>query len=261
RFLFGAIEGNQSHQLADPLMSYDRIIERPVEEGFQLKINNNILKADIWLDWEFRQKAYANHSEELTGGLSLSYMLTKPGKPWQVKIPLQIIVPHKGGQLDTNHSVVSTTINHAKGLWIEWNNPNKEHLVKQVRADGYHIGYTHSQDKNLFPYNNGNGWLANFFLQSKWDVSFLASYWNGHHYIAPHGGKLYQSISSISGRENYTEPERKLLFLNLLYEKEMFPGFFVDFRYTPYIDLQKHFTEHAFLLLFSYRKNFRLGSL
>ncbi len=261
RFLFGAIEGNQTHQLAEPLMNYDRVIERPLEEGFQLKINKKRLQADLWLDWELRQKINAGHPEELTGGLSFSYALTKPDKPWQVKIPLQIIIPHKGGQLDTNHSVVSTTINHAKGLWIEWNNPDKNNWLQQIRTDGYHIGYSHSQDSKLYFYNKGNGWLANFYLRSKWNISFLTSYWKGQHYIAPQGGKLYQSISSISGRGNYTEPERKLLFLNLLYEKEMFPGFFIDFRYTPYIDLQKDFMEHSFLLLFSYRKNFRLGSL
>ena len=260
RFLFGAIEGNQAHQLIEPLMNYDRVIERPIEEGFQFKINEPQLQTDIWLDWEFRQKINADQPEELTGGFSFSYTLTKPAKPWQIKIPLQIIISHKGGQLDTNHSVVSTTIDHAKGLWIEWNNPGKHHWLQQIRTDGYHIGYTHSQDGKLFPYNNGNGWLVNFYLQSKWNISLLTSYWKGYHYIAPPGGKLFQSVSSIPGR-NYTEPERKLLFLNLLYEKEVFPGFFIDFRYTPYIDMKEHFMEHAFLLLFSYRKDFRLGSL
>jgi hypothetical protein len=260
-FNLGAFEGSQSHQLVEPLMQYDEVIERPIEEGVQFKINKKRFQLDTWLDWELRQKKDADYPEELTGGLSFSYTITRPGKAIQVKIPLQIIIPHKGGQLDTNSSVVSTTINHAKGIWVEWNNPDKKNWLQQLRMDGYHVGYYHSQDENVFAYNKGNGILINFFARSKWDVSLLASYWNGNKYIAPHGGKLFQSISSITGREDYKEPERQLLLLNLLYEKEVVPGFFIDLRYSPYIDLHNHFLEHSFLALFSYRKNFHLGYL
>jgi hypothetical protein len=163
--------------------------------------------------------------------------------------------------LDTNSSVVSTTIDHAKGIWLEWNNPDKKNWLQQLRSDGYHIGYYHSQDSKLYPFEKGNGVLINFFARSKWDLSFLASYWNGNKYIAPHGGKLFQSISSIPDRPGYTEPKRKLLFLNLMYEKELVQDLFIDLRYSPYFDLHNHYFEHSFLVLVSYRHNFRLGTI
>lgn len=261
RFIVGALEGNQTHRLPEPLMQYDQVIERPIEEGFQFKVNKKRFQSDLWLDWEIRQKENADYPEELTGGVSLSYTLTQPGKAFQVKIPLQIIIPHKGGQLDTNSSVVSTTIDHAKGIWLEWNNPDKKNWLQQLRSDGYHIGYYHSQDSKLYPFEKGNGVLINFFARSKWDLSFLASYWNGNKYIAPHGGKLFQSISSIPDRPGYTEPKRKLLFLNLMYEKELVQDLFIDLRYSPYFDLHNHYFEHSFLVLVSYRHNFRLGTI
>jgi hypothetical protein len=260
RFLFGALEGHQSHGLIEPLMSYDKMIERPIEEGFQFKWKTKRISADIWLDWERRQKENADHPEELTGGLSFTYTLTNPGKPWQISIPVQFIAPHKGGQLDTNHSIVTTVLNSAIGLKMEWNDPNDAWL-KQVSVDAYYAGYKHMHKSNLYPFEDGNGFLANLFLQSKWNVSLLASYWKGSDYIAPKGGKLFQSISSIPGREHYTEPERQLLFLNLLYEKELTTGFFIDLRYHPYFDLRNHFLEHAFLILLSYRDVFKLGKL
>ncbi len=261
RILFGAIEGNLSHQLIEPVMGYDRIINRPVEEGFQIKYNTRRIMTDIWLDWELRQSVNADYPEELTGGLSFAYTVTKPGQPWQVKIPVQMITPHKGGQLDTNSAVVSTVLNSAAGLAAEWNNPVDKKFLKQFKLDGYLTGYRHFHKSNLYPFEKGSGFLANVFVRSKFDIAFLATFWKGSKYIAPLGAPIYQSISSIVGKENYQEPSRSLLLLNLMYEKQMFPNFYVDARISPYIDLKKGYMEHSFLIFFSYRNNFKIGRL
>lgn len=261
RIIFGALESNLSHNLIEPLMGYDKIIERPVEEGFQIKYNSKRLMTDIWLDWEVRQTFNSNYPEELTGGLSFAYTLTEPGKPWQVKLPVQVIMPHKGGQLDTNHTTVSTVMNSAAGLAAEWNNPVKNGALKQFKVEGYYTGYSHFHKSNLYPFDKGRGILANVMLKSKIDIAFLATYWKGTKYIAPRGAPLYQSISSISGQGNYNLPERNLLLLSLLYEKELFPDFYVDARISPYIDLKKGYMEHSFLILFSYKNNFHIGRL
>ena len=260
RIILGALEGNQSHQLTEPLMSFDKVIERPIEEGMQLKFNSKRITTDLWLDWELRQKENSSSPEELTGGLALNFSLTRPGKPLQVKIPIAFIMPHKGGQLDTNSSVVTTAFNKSTGISAEWKNPDEQKWLKEIKTDAHYTGYTLFQDLNVYPYSKGSGFLLNFLLKSKWDISFLSTYWKGSKYIAPRGGKLYQSISSIPGR-NYNEPERQLLFLNMIYDKEVYPGFFIDARYSPYFDLRNHTMEHAFLILFSYRNIFRLGTL
>lgn len=261
RILFGALESNLSHQLVEPLMGYDRIIERPVEEGFQVKYNSKHVMTDIWLDWELRQTVNSNYPEELTGGLSFAYTFTEPGKPWQVKLPVQVIMPHKGGQLDTNYTIVTTVMNSAVGVAAEWNNPAKNGSLKQFKAEGYYTGYKHFHKSNLYPFDEGSGFLANVLLKSKIDIAFLATYWKGSKYIAPRGAPLHQSVSHISGQSGYNLPERNLLFLNLLYEKELFPNFYVDARISPYIDLKKGCLEHSFLILFSYKNNFHIGRL
>ena len=260
RFLFGALEGNQSHQLIEPLMQYDQVIERPIEEGVQFKVNTKRLYADAWLDWQKRQKINATNPEQLAPGLSLSYTLTNPVKPLQVKIPIQATFFHQGGQLDTSNVPTSTIFNHAEGLWVEWNNPDHKSWLQQARTDMYYTGYKHSENNGSVPFSKGSGFLANVFLMSKWNVSFLASYWNGNKYIAPQGGKLYQSVTSRTDRPGYTEAKRNLLFLNLLYEKELMPGFFVDARITPYVDFNNQLFEYAYQLFFSYRHSFKLAT-
>ncbi|MFT3682136.1 MAG: hypothetical protein QM791_17815 [Ferruginibacter sp.] len=258
RFIFGTLEGNQSHDLIEPLLSYDKIIERPVEEGVQFKYNSHRFNADFWLDWEILQTENSDFPEEFNGGAAFSYTLTKPTSAWQVKIPVQFILPHKGGQLDTNSSAVSTVINTAQGLWVEWNNPDKESWLKQFRTDGYHAGYFHSESASPYPFNKGNGALVNLFLKSKWDISFLASYWGGSKFIAPRGAKIYESVSSISTLPDYYETSRQLLFLNMIYEKQLAPGLYIDARFSPYFDLKNKLREYSFQILLSYRDVFRL---
>lgn len=261
RILFGAIESNLSHRLIEPIMSYDRISDRPVEEGFQVKYEKNRISADVWLDWELRQKVNADYPEELTGGLSFAYRFSKPGNPWQISLPLQAILPHKGGQLDTTQSIVTTVLNAAGGLSATWTNPKANAPVSQFRMDGYVTGYKHFHASNLYPFESGHGLLANVFIKSKPGIGFLATWWKGSTYIAPFGAPLYQSVSAIHGRENYTERERQLLFLNFIFEKELFENFFVDARVSPYFDLENGFMEHSFLIFLSYRNNFRIGKL
>ncbi len=260
RIILGAMEGNQTHGLTEPLMSYDKVIERPIEEGMQIKFNNNRVNADLWLDWDLRQKENSDFSEELTGGLALSFRLTKPSRPFQVEIPLGFLMPHKGGELDTNHSVVTTVFNKSVGIAATWKNPDSKSWLKIIKADLHRHMYSLQQDQTVYPYTKGNGWLANLKFQSKWDISFAATYWKGHQFIAPRGGRIYQSISSIKGQSD-KEPDRQLLFLNMMYEKQVLSGFYVDVRFTPYIDLNRHFLENAFLILLSYRTNFKLFKL
>lgn len=263
RFLFGALEGNQSHQLIEPLLQYDQVIERPIEEGVQLKINKKKFYADIWLDWQKRQSPQdPDNPEQLSPGAFISYTFTDPAKSFQVKIPLQAILFHRGGQLDTSNIPTYTISNYAAGLWMEWNNPDKQKWLQQLRADAYYVGYKQSKDdRNTVPFTNGDGFMANIYLRSKWDVSFLATYWNGKDYIAPQGGKLFQSVSSRTDRPGHTEPMRQLLFLNFIYEKELLPGFFVDCRFTPDFDLNNNLFEYSYQVFLSYRHDFRLGTI
>jgi hypothetical protein len=258
RFLFGALEGNLSHDLIEPLQQYDQIIERPIEEGAQLKIDKKKFKGDIWIDWQRRQTLNASTPEQLVSGFSLSYDLRKEEKPFKLKLPLQVTTFHRGGQLDTNDVADVTVFNYAAGLWGEWNNPAASHWLKQIRADGYYTGFNRSQSSIAVPFTRGSGWLVNMYLRSKWDIAFLATYWSGHNFAAPIGGKIYKSVSSIGNTPGYTESRRSLLFLNLLFEKELAPGLFTDIRMTPYFDLRNSLFEYSYQLLLSYRHDFRL---
>jgi hypothetical protein len=262
RVIFGALEGTLSHNLIQPLMDWDRIIERPIEEGFQIRHNSKHFDVDLWLDWSLRQTVNSNYPEELTGGLSFAYKLSKPGNPWQFKIPIQFVTPHKGGQLDTNHSIVTTVLNSAAGLCADWKSPGATKFFKQFTAEAYHVGYKHFHKSSLYPFNHGSGVLANVLAKSKVDIGLSLTYWNGDQFIAPMGSPIYQGISSILPRyASYSEPERNLLLINLFYERELFKNFYAYASVYPYVDIKQGYLEHSFLIMFSYKNNFRIGRL
>jgi len=262
RLIFGTLESNLTHGYLEPLMGIDRSIQRPLEEGFQLKYNSKRIESDLWLDWMVRQTENSDYPEELTGGFTFKWRLTEPGKPWQVKLPVQLIAPHKGGQLDTNHTTVSTIVNEAIGLSSAWTNPNKKAFSKEFKAEAYFLGYTHFNANTELPYENGHGVMVSAMLRSKYDISLQATYWNGTKYISGWGAPLYQSVSHISGvPANYAERSRQLLMLNLMFDKEILPHFYIDARLSPYIDLKQGFLEQSYLIFMSYKNTFRIARI
>ena len=259
RLLFGILEGHQNHRLIEPLMQYDQVYIHPHEEGIQYKVSKKRYWLDLWLDWERRQLINDSNPEKLTGGLSSIVNLSDPQKIVHFKWINQLLVAHKGGQLNTLPIPVTTTMNFAQGLWAEVNHPDPTNWLRQFRTDAYYVGYSLREAENNHLFDKGHGFLLNAAVQTKWDVFLVASYWNGHHFISSKGGQLYQSISSITNQMAYSEPNRELFFINLGYEKELFPGFLMNVRVSPYRDFNNALNEVSAYLLFSYRGNFRLS--
>jgi hypothetical protein len=259
RLLFGILEGHQNHRLIEPLMQYDQTYLHPHEEGIQLKIDKKKYWLDVWLDWERRQLINDTNPEQLTGGISSTLNLNKPNAANQVKWVNQVIISHRGGQLSSQALPVSTTTNFAQGLWTEWNQTDPTNWLRQFRTDAYYVGYSLQGSNNLQIFDKGHAFLWNAAIQTKWNVFLVASYWNGHHFISSKGGQLYQSITSPVIRFAYSEPNRELFFINLGYEKELFPGFLMHARLTPYRDFNNSLNEVSAYVMFSYRGNFKLN--
>jgi hypothetical protein len=84
------------------------------------------------------------------------------------------------------------------------------------------------------------------------------SYWNAMNYLAPRGGDLFQSMSSIYAQNKVTQKNRQLLFMRLGYQKQIFENFNVDVRFEPYVDLVNHFLEYSYSIYITYKKDFHL---
>lgn len=257
-FLFGNLEGNLNHQLIEPLFNYERIITNPLENGLQFIVDKRKLWLDTWIDWEQQEYQNSPFQEHIFAGLSSKTTIFQPNDAFKIQIPLQATIFHHGGQIDSDSSALLSIGNLAGGFIMDWDLSDKMGFISGIKSENYWLGYKDMSANKLQPFKNGQGNYFNILFKSKYNVNLMVSYWDGNRFIAPHGGFLFQSISSIFGKGNYTEQSRRLLLLRVLYKKELCPDVFLDVRFEPYKDLKNNYTEFSYSVFISYKKDFSL---
>jgi hypothetical protein len=256
--LFGNYEANLHHRLIEPLYNTELFITRPVESGIQFNVNKKKYWSDTWIDWEVQQYLNSAFKEELTGGHHSSILLYKSDSSLlEIKMPVQALINHKGGQLDTLPQPIITTINSAFGISIE-KKFNKKSFLKSIKTENYYCIYSDRSGNVLKPFTIGRGVFLNASAMSKYNVNLSVGYWKGNGFVAEKGGYLYQSDASIYGKTGYIEKNRQLLFMRLLYQKRIFNGVTADVRLEPYYDLNNKELEFSHSIYLTYKKYFIL---
>ena len=253
-FLIGNLEGNLSHRLIEPIFNYERFITNYNENGIQIKVDKKKIWSDTWINWEVMQYNQSNYQEEFAAGNSTRYYIINNAQNKLTAI-FQGIVTHKGGQIDIDTNAVHSKTNLAlgfmykrklKGFFTEWNTQNYYTLYKELAAPA------------SVAISEGSGYYLNTEVKTKYHVYANMSYWNAMNYLAPRGGDLFQSMSSIYAQNKVTQKNRQLLFMRLGYQKQIFENFNVDVRFEPYVDLANHFLEYSYSIYITYKKDFYL---
>ena len=254
-FLFGNLEGSVSHRLIEPLYNYERLITNRLENGLQFKVDKKALWFDSWIDWERQEYQNSPFQEIITAGLSSKLTLLEASKTnfFSVKIPFQAIVSHHGGQIDIDTTALQTLANTATGISMELDMSEKNGFLKSISSDNYYVYYRDLSPSKRQPYISGNGTYLNLLLKSRPGINLMISYWNGNYFMAPRGGYLYQSLTSLPWQNGYTKDNRKLLIVRLMYQKEIYPGLLADVRLEPYEDVNNHFVEYSYSVYLSYK--------
>ncbi len=259
--LMGTFEANLNHRLIEPLYNTELFITKPIESGIQMQVHKKKYWSDTWIDWEVQQYENSPFKETITAGHnSLITLYNKDTSGFAIKMPLQAIVNHNGGQLDTLTEPLLTIINAAVGISLE-KKFKKNRFIKSVKTENYYCIYHDASGTKLQHYNDGSALYFNASVTSKYDAGIQLGYWSGNQFITRRGGYLYQSISSIPDKINYKEQKRELLFIRFLYQKKISNGFHIDVRFEPYYDLKHSFLEYSYSIYFTYKKDFRLSSI
>lgn len=268
-FLFGNLEGSLNHKLIEPLYNYERVITNRLENGLQFKIDKKKIWLDTWIDWEKQEYQNSPFQEHITAGLSSNLTILETtndsktdinseSKFLKISIPIQAIISHKGGQIDADTTAIQSLANTVSGVTLDFDLSKKHGLITGIRSDNYYVYYKDVSPQKLQPYISGTGLYFNLLIKSKYNISLMTSYWQGDYFMAPRGGYLYPSVSSIYGMGNYTEDNRKLLILRLMYQKEILPDLYVDVRFEPYKNINNNSIEFSYGVYFSYKKDFSL---
>ena len=232
RFLFGNIEGNIAHRIIEPLITFERLLNKPLEHGFQAKYQKKETFFDGWLDWQQTTIAGDAQQERIWAGVSC-YSPAVCFKRLAFQAIGQASVFHVGGQNIRSTQPVRTLVNPALGFRI------KRHLGlrQSLTVDNYYVSYFES------PFRGSAYYFNTFWQGSKYQVGF--SYWLGSFFNSPFGNDLMQSSSRKFNNENYYESIRNILMIRLVRDWKISDKVMVSLRVEPYFDFKSRILEHS----------------
>jgi hypothetical protein len=252
----GSLDGCEKHRLFDPVFDQERMYNKNAENGIEFMTEQKHIFSDTWLDWEKFIFKGDTTREILTFGESFRYTTGKIKNLFNVNIPFQFLIKHKGGQISNYSGNVETLINLAAGAGISYdvNNGNSG----KIGFDYIHLLFYDNSSDQVFSFRQG---YANWYKlhYSYKALLFELAYWKSHNYYTPDGNLIYSSISGYAGR---TVLHDRSLFNTSLYltiypikDLELFLGF--DFYY----DLNSKVLYSAAALHLNFNEVFRLLSV
>lgn len=198
----------------------------------------------------------SGEQEQIFAGGSSDITIKQTSK-FKLSVPLQVLVFHQGGQIDTLDKPLRTYFNAAAGFKFRYFTSG---FIKSVSTENYLVGFNDHSGVQQQAFKNDGAVYLNAGVESRLG-SLILSYWNGSKYISTAGMPIFQSVSNKINHEGYTERKRELIFVRYAYQKQLVPDFYLDFRVEPVIDLkspgskQLDFYHSLFLV---YKHEFRL---
>ena len=258
QFILGNIRANLNHNYIEPLFNFERVMLNPLEEGLQYRYLGKRLFLDFWVDWQRQQYRYSNYQEEIAGGLSSSYSLTRPESAIQVALPFQFTAIHRGGQIDTLDKPLQTLFNEAVGIEARMMLGNRH---RALRFNGYVLGFQdNSPTQGQNPFKYGRGLYLNTTLETRY-ADVMLSYWQGSRFIAPLGGDLFQSASRTVSNPDYLDRQRKILLVRLLRDFRIADAAALTVRVEPLYDFNAQLLDFSFGVYLNFRQEWLLGNV
>lgn len=259
-YIFGTLEGNMNHGFIEPIYSYRLLIDERLENGFQILVHNKVYEHDLYINWRRAIHPGDDFKEEFDIGYSARFHVINRDK-LKLRVPLQLIYSHKGGQVDVLNIPLTSLTNWASGL--EFTFPVKHQLLKKIEFNNYYVHYKDISGVKVQAFNKGHGFLSHLqFDFSPFALDFR--YWYGSDYIGPRGMALFQSVSEKY--PGFVEPTRELLIASLIFNKEIYKNVFFDLRFTPYKDFREKMTsgtglEYSYEMYLKYVMNLNITKL
>lgn len=249
--LFGNLEGSLNHRLIEPLYDFERLLDNRLETGIQFQTIRDDLFLDMWIDWQ--KMIYNNDPEQerFVSGLSLHKQVIKG--TWPLSVITQLLVSHRGGQINVNPPPLETVMNSAVGLEVQ---REAIGLVKRWTFNGFYVYYNNVSTSNERPYKDGVGVYFNANASTDFGLDVMASYWQGHEYLSIQGGKIYPSVSVFDNR--IQRENMQLMILRFLYQKSILDGLNLALRFEPHYDLGFNAFQYAYGFYIQFNDRFFL---
>lgn len=251
--VFGNIEGSLGHRLIEPLYGFERVLNHRLETGIQLKSMTENLFFDLWLDWQ--NTIYNNDPEQerFVSGLSVQKKILKKAA-FEISIPVQVLIAHRGGQINISHEPLETLMNSAVGAEVQKHGTG---WMKAWKVNGFYAYYKDVTATYGRPYLDGSGFYANATMSMAFGLDVMASYWQTHEFLSIQGGNIYPSVSEFDYRVQ--RENMQLAIVRLLYNREIAKGLAATLRVEPYYDLGFNSFQYSYGFYLQFKDRFFLA--
>jgi hypothetical protein len=225
QFILGNLRNNNNHSLIKPIWEPERFITDKPEAGFQIIHHSRPFHFDGWLNWEqfiFEGDPFQEH---FTAGISSGISLFR-SKKITLSLPLQVLIHHQGGEIDTSPLRVQTLTNTAAGLQTEI---LFKGFLRQINLAAYYTMFLDNKKNSELPFEKGSGTWISGSITSK-GGRFGLEYWNSEKFFGIKGMELLQVAHGI--HPSYAAPNLKKEMILLFYDlkKELCEGVILGAR-------------------------------
>lgn len=231
--ILGNIYGTTNHKLKEPIFRQDRYYKNNVEYGLQLLWKSKYITSDLWVNWERYIFDNDPFQEELFAGSASCFKLYSNSN-FEFNIPLQLVIAHKGGQIDSSSNRISSLANMVTGLEIDYKIAEKQKISFESLLFSYRGISFPETGINSQLFKNGNA----IYLKLKYQNSFMnamVGYWKANQFIAPRGEYLFHSVSEF--KNDYSKKNRSLVTSKIVFTKKISKVFQISFHTDLYYDL------------------------
>ena len=240
--VMGNLYGGVNHKLIEPLYQWERHFTDNPESGLQFVLHTDRWFADVWLDWQHFIQRGDPVPESLVFGTSVARQLTDTDNRFGLTVPLQLLIHHKGGQIDTSDEPMIVLGNMATGLCMRQNINNG--WIKSAGFDMYLAGYwDRYSDEALRPYDRGWGIYPQLYMDMS-PFKLMAGYWYAHKFHAFQGEPLFGSFDPY--RPHRQLPTRNLFTFKFIFDKQLFKYVSIGAQLETYSDLDRGETDYSF---------------
>nr|WP_294482266.1 hypothetical protein [uncultured Bacteroides sp.] len=255
--IFGNIYGGLNHRLIEPLYQWEhQFIDKP-ESGLQLIYRNKRYSADVWVNWQRFIEHGDSVPEVLTFGTSASAKLTNPENRFQLSIPFQLLIYHRGGQIDTSDEPMVVMGNAVTGVCSEWK--FEKSFIRSISLSTYLAGYYDKlPNREVRPFTNGWGIYPVFQVNTSL-FSFMTGYWYAKNFYALEGEPLFGSFNPYDPQQQM--PTRKLITAKFAYSQQILKPLSIGAQVETYTDLGSKSTDYSFGVYLQFKGDFTLKTL
>lgn len=190
-----------------PLYSYEHQLTDRQKEGVLIKKNRKSADYSLWLDWRNFIFQGSSFQEEFTVGFSRQKTSRFNRR---VFIPLQLLIIHAGGEIDTSEKPKKTTFNPVVGLSFS---PSP-----QVLVENYFLSYIDGSNQKSVQISKGEALFSRIIAKRKFSKTELFFFYADRFY-SEFGDPLFWSFSQ--NLQNLEKQRRRNVGINLSFERKI----------------------------------------